>query len=93
LRGRSKPNCRIRPTAALESILITGVTKAKEDRDVMTCDIPDVFIKAYLPKKEPGDNRVVMKITGVLVNMLVNINPETVWPSHSVGEPQEGSIC
>jgi hypothetical protein len=28
------------PTTALESIMITGVIKAKEQRDVMTCDIP-----------------------------------------------------
>jgi hypothetical protein len=56
--------------------LITGVIEAKEERDVMTCNIPNAFIQAYLPKKEPGEDRVVMKITGVLVNMLVNINPE-----------------
>jgi hypothetical protein len=34
------------PTAALESIMITGVIKAKEERDVMTCDIPNAFIQA-----------------------------------------------
>jgi hypothetical protein len=69
------------PTAALESILITGVIEAKEKRDVMTCDIPNAFIQAYLPKKEPGENRVVMKITGVLVGMLVDINPELYGPA------------
>jgi hypothetical protein len=52
------------PTAALESILITGVIEAKEERDVMTCDIPNAFIQEYPPKKEPGEDRVVMKITG-----------------------------
>jgi nitrogen fixation protein len=52
------------------------VIEAKEERDVMTCNIPNAFIQAYLPKKEPGEDRVVMKITGVLVNMLVDINPE-----------------
>jgi hypothetical protein len=65
------------PTAALESILITGVIEAKEERDVMTCNIPNAFIQAYLPKKEPGEDRVMMKITGVLVDMLVDINPES----------------
>jgi hypothetical protein len=34
------------PAAALESIMITGVIKAKEERDVMTCDIPNAFIQA-----------------------------------------------
>jgi hypothetical protein len=75
LRGRSKPN------RALESILITGVIEAKEERDVMTCDIPNAFIQAYLPKKEPGEDRVVMKITGVLADMLVGINPESCRPA------------
>jgi hypothetical protein len=57
------------------------VIEAKEERDVMTCDIPNAFIQAYLPKKEPGEDRVVMKITGVLVNMLVGIIPELYGPA------------
>jgi hypothetical protein len=62
--------------------LITGVIKAKEERDVMTCGIPNAFIQVYLPKKEPGEDRSVMKITGVLlVNMLVDINPELYGPA------------
>jgi hypothetical protein len=69
------------PTAALESILITGVIEAKEERDVMTCNIPNAFIQAYLPKKEPGEDRVVKKITGVLVGMLVDIDPESYGPA------------
>jgi hypothetical protein len=31
------------PTAAFESILITGVTEAKEERDVMTCGTPNTY--------------------------------------------------
>jgi hypothetical protein len=57
------------------------VIEAKEERDVMTCNIPNAFIQAYLPKKEPGEDRVVMKITGVLVDMLVDINPELYGPA------------
>jgi hypothetical protein len=56
--------------------LIAGVMVAKEERDVMTCDIPNALIQAYLPKKEPGEDRAVMKITGVLVDMLADISPE-----------------
>ena len=69
------------PTAALESIMITGVIEAKEERDIMTCDIPNAFIQAVLPKKKPDEDRVVMKITGVLVDMLVEINPELYSPA------------
>jgi hypothetical protein len=61
--------------------LITGVIEATEERDVMTCDIPNAFIQEYLPKKEPGEDRVVMKITGVLVDMLVGKNPESYGPA------------
>jgi hypothetical protein len=47
----------------------------------MTCDIPNVFIQTFLPKKKPGEDRAMMKITGVLVDMLVNINPELYSPA------------
>jgi hypothetical protein len=57
------------------------VIEAKEETDVMTCDIPNAFIQAYLPKKEPGEDRVMMKITGVLVGMRVDINPELYGPA------------
>jgi hypothetical protein len=69
------------PMAELESIMITGVIKAKEERDIMTCNIPNAFIQALLPKKDPGEDRVLMKITGVLVDMLVDINPELYRPA------------
>jgi hypothetical protein len=68
-------------TAALESIMITGVFEAKAERDIMTCNIWNAFIQALLPKKDLGEDRVVMKITGVLVDMLVNINPELYGPA------------
>jgi hypothetical protein len=69
------------PTAALESMMITGVIEAKEERDMMTCDIPNAFIQALLPKKDPREDGVVMKITGVLIDMLVDINPELYGPA------------
>ena len=68
------------PTAALESIMLTGVIDANEGRDVMTCDIPNAFIQALMPKVKDGDERVMMKITGVLVDMLVELNPELYGP-------------
>ena len=42
----------------------------------MTADVPNAFIQAPMPEVKPGDNRVMMKITGVLVDMLVQLNPE-----------------
>jgi hypothetical protein len=49
------------PMAALESIMTTGVIEAIEERDIMTCDIRNAFIQALLPKKDSGEDRVVMK--------------------------------
>jgi hypothetical protein len=68
------------PTAALESIMLTAVIVAHEERDVMTCDIPNTFIQALMPEVKDGDERVMMKITGVLVDMLVELNPELYGP-------------
>lgn len=64
------------PTAAHESIMITANINAKEGRDVMCSDLPNAFIQTQMPKTKDGEERVVMKITGVLVDMLVQLNPE-----------------
>ena len=59
----------------MESIAITTVIDAKEKRDVMTADIPNAFIQAHMPPLEKGEDRVIMKISGVLVNLLVKLAP------------------
>ena len=64
------------PTASLESILLTAVIDAKEGRDVMTADVPNAFIQTEMPEVEDGEERVIMKITGVLVDMLLQLAPE-----------------
>ena len=68
------------PTAALESIMLTAVIDAHEGRDVMCADIPNAFIQAEMPDISDGKERVTMKITGVLVDMLVQLSPETYGP-------------
>ena len=68
------------PTASLESIMITGVIDAKEERDVMTADVPNAFIQAPMPEVKPNEDRAMMKITGVLVDMLVQLCPEVYGP-------------
>ena len=65
------------PTVALESILLTGVVEAVEDRDILSGDIPNAFIQASMPKLKKGEHRVIMKIQGVLVDLLVEIEPAT----------------
>ena len=60
------------PTAATESILITGVLEAKEERDVMTLNIPNAFVQASMKKCKVG-SRVIMKFRGVLVDCYVKL--------------------
>jgi hypothetical protein len=68
------------PRTALESIMLTAVIDAHEERDVIMCDIPNAFIQALMPEEKDRDERVMMKITGVLVDMLVELNPELYGP-------------
>ena len=68
------------PTAATESIMLTSIVDAKEERDVMTGDIPNAFIQTKMPDVKDGEERVIMKITGVLVDLLVEMSPEVYGP-------------
>ena len=68
------------PTAALESIMLTAIVDAKEGRDVMMADVPNAFIQTKMPEIKDGKERVTMKITGVLVDLLVEMAPEVYGP-------------
>lgn len=63
------------PTVMIESILLTATIEAKENRDIMTVDIPNAFIQTDI-KSDDGE-RVIMKIKGALVDMLVQLDPTT----------------
>ena len=57
--------------------MIITVIAVKEHHDIMTADVPNSFIQAHV---EPGEERVIMKITGVLVDLLVTMAPEVYGP-------------
>jgi hypothetical protein len=63
------------PTASTESILLTATIEAKQKRDVMTADIPNAFVQTNIARKNIGE-RIIMKIRGPLVDILVEIAPE-----------------
>jgi hypothetical protein len=67
------------PTAALESIMLTAIIDAHEGRDVMSADVPNAFIQTHMEVDDPN-KKVIMKITGVLVDLLVEMAPETYGP-------------
>ena len=65
------------PTAMLEGLLLTAVIDINEERDTMISDIPNAFIQTEMPEVNEDEQRVTMKITGVLVDMIVQLNPNT----------------
>ena len=65
------------PTAAQESIFLLATVDAHEGRDVMTTDIPNAFIQTELNQVKDGEARVIMKVTGVVVDILVELAPQT----------------
>lgn len=67
------------PTAATESVLLTAAIDAMEQRNVIISDIPNTFIQAEMPSIENGQRKVIMKITGPLVELLIGINPHFIW--------------
>eukprot|EP00978_Attheya_sp_CCMP212_P012574 scaffold31431_cov54-Attheya_sp.AAC.6 len=61
------------PTASIDSIIITSVIDAKQNRDVMTADVPNAFVQTEI---DQSGEKVIMKIRGALVDMLVEMCPE-----------------
>ena len=68
------------PTASLESLLLTATVDAHEGRDVLSADVPNAFIQTKMPETVEGEARVMIKISGVLVDLLVQLAYETYSP-------------
>ena len=64
------------PTVSTEGLLMTCVIDAKEERDVITSDIPNAFIQMGNENYKDGE-QVTMKVRGALVDMLVELDRQT----------------
>ena len=62
------------PTAALESVMITGVIDVHEKQDMATACMPSTFVQTHV-KCKLGNEWVTIKMQAVLVDMLVELNP------------------
>ena len=62
-------------TAAQESAMSLAVVDVHEHQDAMMSDVPNAFIQTVLECHD-GDDRVMMKITGVLVDILLADDPD-----------------
>ena len=60
------------------------VIEAEEGRDVATCDIPNAFIQTEMEEKDGKGNRTIMKIRGVLVDILCEM--DLAYKCHMVME-------
>jgi hypothetical protein len=69
----------VSPTAVTESIIITSVIDTKEGWDIMTVDIPNTFVQTGFDSKNK-EERIIMKIRGTLVEMLLEVNYEKYSP-------------
>jgi hypothetical protein len=67
------------PIVVTDSIIIASVNDAKENRDVITADVPNAFVKTNIVTKQRGE-RIIMKILGPLVKMLTEIHPDLYAP-------------
>jgi hypothetical protein len=65
------------PTVSTEAVLLTAVIAAEEGRDVAVVDIPNAFIQTRI---EDEADMAIIRIRGVLVDMLVDIAPDVYKP-------------
>jgi hypothetical protein len=63
------------PTVMTESVMLTATVEAKERRDVATFDIPNAFIQTHVDEKDNQGDRIIMKIRGAMVDMLIEVDP------------------
>jgi hypothetical protein len=61
------------PTVATESVLLSCIIYAEEHRDVAVVDIPNAFVQTRVENEK---DMVLIKIRGILVDILVEISPE-----------------
>ncbi len=58
------------PTVALESVFVTAAIDARENREVVTVDIPGAFLHAT------NDDYVVMRMNGTLAKLMAKTDPK-----------------
>ena len=61
------------PTVSTEAVLLSCIIDAEEERDVAAIDIPNAFIQTRV---EDEKDMVIIRVRGVLVDMLCKIAPD-----------------
>ena len=81
----------MRLTISTEGTLLTTVINAQEGQDVATCDIPNTFVQAHVEEKDKDGNQTIMKIRGVCVDILCEIDP--IYQDYMVAEGNQKVPC
>ena len=61
------------PTMSLEAFISTLLIDASENRDVATFDVTGAFLQPELPE---NDEKVLLKLKGIFVDIMCETNPE-----------------
>ncbi len=67
------------PTVMAEAVMLTCMIDAQEERDVAVVDIPNAFVQTVV-SEEDAEHRVVVRIRGPLVDILVSMVPDVYAP-------------
>ena len=67
------------PTVSAEAVMLTCIIDAAEDRDIAVVDIPNAFAQTVV-SEEDAEHRVIVRIRGPLVDILVLIAPDVYGP-------------
>jgi hypothetical protein len=65
------------PTVATESMLLTSLVDAQENSDIAIVDILNAFFQMVM---EDNEDKVVMRIRGHMVDVLVKVAPKVYGP-------------
>ena len=68
------------PTVMTHSVLLTATIEAEEGRDVATFDIPNAFIQTHVNERDDQGDRIIMKIRGAMIDMLLEIDNDQYAP-------------
>jgi hypothetical protein len=65
------------PTVSAEAVMLTCVINALEDQDIAVINIPNAFVQTVV---EDEEQRVVVRIRGPLVDILMSVAPDVYGP-------------
>ena len=62
-------------TISTAATLLTAIIEAEEGQGIMMLDIPNTFLQTKLEQQDKDGNRMIMKIHGVVVDILIEMDP------------------